>query len=403
MRPAGLTLANWDLGGEPSTWAYRNAGELFAHVEISRAGAVAELEHDEMASVGRSRVDVGPRPLSLDDHVTEGPVDGMAVVHRGRIVYERYPRMHVSDRHLLMSVSKVFVSTLVGILERREQLDVSQPIDGSIPELVGSAWSGVPLIDILDMASGVACLEDEPGAYDDPRTCFYRFEASLGWRPVPDGEPASTYDLVATLTSHRRSGEVYEYTSVNTFVLTWLIERLTRLPFHEVLARELWSRGGFEAPAQLCTSPSGAPASHGGISTTLRDLARFGMLFTPSRHRIAATDPIDDDHVRTIHARCRPSLLQRAGLGDQALRAFGNDLPRCASRQWNLVWDDGDMFKGGFGGQGLYVSPARDLVIAFFGTPAADGSVNGIRWICRRLATTLFPADRSATRAAPHA
>jgi hypothetical protein len=37
---------------------------------------------------------------------------------------------------------------------------------------------------------------------------------------------------------------------------------------------------------------------------------------------------------------------------------------------------DGDLFKGGFGGQGLYVSPARDLVIAFTGTPRDDGSVN---------------------------
>jgi hypothetical protein len=32
--------------------------------------------------------------------------------------------------------------------------------------------------------------------------------------------------------------------------------------------------------AQLRASAAGAPASHGGLSTTLRDLARFGLLFT---------------------------------------------------------------------------------------------------------------------------
>jgi hypothetical protein len=34
------------------------------------------------------------------------------------------------------------------------------------------------------------------------------------------------------------------------------------------------------------------------------------------------------------------------------------------------VTADGDLFKGGFGGQGLYVSPHRDLVSALGGTVA---------------------------------
>ena len=51
--------------------------------------------------------------------------------------------------------------------------------------------------------------------------------------------------------------------------------------------------------------------------------------------------------------------------------------------------DDGDLFKGGFGGQGLYISPGRDLVIAFAGTPGQDGSVNLLRWFSRGLALAL--------------
>jgi hypothetical protein len=33
-RPPNLTLTNWDLGGEPSAWAYLQAGELFPATEI---------------------------------------------------------------------------------------------------------------------------------------------------------------------------------------------------------------------------------------------------------------------------------------------------------------------------------------------------------------------------------
>jgi hypothetical protein len=44
------------------------------------------------------------------------------------------------------------------------------------------------------------------------------------------------------------------------------------------------------------------------------------------------------------------------------------------------------LYKGGFGGQGLYVSPARDLVIKLAGTPSVSGAVNHHRWHSRRLA-----------------
>ena len=56
---------------------------------------------------------------------------------------------------------------------------------------------------------------------------------------------------------------------------------------------------------------------------------------------------------------------------------------------WNFATGEGDLFKGGFGGQGLYVSPVRDLVIAFAGVPREDGEVNLLRWYSRRLAVSI--------------
>jgi CubicO group peptidase (beta-lactamase class C family) len=195
---------------------------------------------------------------------------------------------------------------------------------------------------------------------------------------------------VAALPARRPPGEAYEYTSVNTFVLSWLVERVTGSSFAEAVGREIWYRGGFEAPAQLCTSEAGAPASHGGLSTTLRDLARFGMLCTPSGSLIADPPIVDGEHLRRIQTGGRPWLHTDPGeLPAPARAAYGDDLPP-ASRQWNFAMADGDLFKGGFGGQGLYVSPARDLVIAFAGTPRADGSTNLLRWYSRRIATALF-------------
>lgn len=36
------------------------------------------------------------------------------------------------------------------------------------------------------------------------------------------------------------------------------------------------------------------------------------------------------------------------------------------SYHWDVIFEDGDFFKEGFGGQGLYISPSKRLVIGFF-------------------------------------
>jgi len=76
-RPPGVTLANWDLGGEPSAWAYLHAGKLLPPVEIPIARRPAALASAEMAEIARFPVEPG---VSLDQYVAAGPVSGIVVV-----------------------------------------------------------------------------------------------------------------------------------------------------------------------------------------------------------------------------------------------------------------------------------------------------------------------------------
>jgi CubicO group peptidase (beta-lactamase class C family) len=144
---------------------------------------------------------------------------------------------------------------------------------------------------------------------------------------MADGRPAGL-----TLTNWDLGGEP----SAWAYLHAWLAERVTGLPFAEVLGREIWSAAGFEAPAPLCTSASGAPVSHGGLSVTLRDLARFGMLFTPSGRVVADTPVISEADRRRIRPR-----------------------------------------------RDLYRRPESDA------PPGEDGSVNLLRWFSRSLALSL--------------
>jgi CubicO group peptidase (beta-lactamase class C family) len=125
----------------------------------------------------------------------------------------------------------------------------------------------------------------------------------------------------------------------------------------------------------------GIAASHGGVSSTLRDLARYGLLYTPSRPAVSRTPVISGAALHAIQTDGRPELLAHSA-GAQDWSKLQGERPRHNANQWDMVMADGDFFKAGFCGQGLWVSPSRNLVVAYFGhAEAADAAVTYARAI----------------------
>ena len=117
------------------------------------------------------------------------------------------------------------------------------------------------------------------------------------------------------------------------------------------------------------------------MSTTLRDLARFGLAFTPSGRK-SGNSIISDAHLFKIRD-VNKNLKRSRNVEDM----------KYSSYQWD-VYEDGDFYKGAHGGQGLYVSPTKDLVIAFFGTANTDRESNQLHIISRQLSNSgLFDLE----------
>lgn len=183
----------------------------------------------------------------------------------------------------------------------------------------------------------------------------------LGW---PSSEKAidNILDHFASMQSHRPAGEVLEYTSINTIILSLLVERITGKTYTDFLEHEIWQRMGAESDALSLITPEGEAVSPLSISSTLRDLARYGLLFTPTG-RNGSNKVISDAFLEKIQKKGRPEIFASS---DFPYRLNG-ELPSHNTYQWDFVMKDGDFFKGAAAGQGLYISPERDLVIAFFG------------------------------------
>jgi CubicO group peptidase (beta-lactamase class C family) len=361
-----INLQNWDDGGDLTHYAYLHTSEIFPVAGIHRSGLSSALVEAPNPAVGAYVVETenGPKVTLAEFVAGDHGIDGIIVLHHGRVVYEAYPRMRPDDKHLLMSVTKAFIGTAVGILEDRGRVDIHRPINEYIRALKGTAWEGISVRDILEMASG---MEGANESYTDPADKHYQYETSLGWQPMTSEMPESvqsddTYRYLASLKRLRKPGETWAYTSINTAILGWLLEEVTGKSVAQVLSDEIWAPMGAEADAQMVVSTKGVAVAHAGMQATLRDVARFGLLFTPSWNKTARSPVISEKFLQRILTNGRPNLVETWVFGPRP------DWLDHVAYQWDAVTKSGMFFKGGFGGQILYIAPQKDVVIVYFGT-----------------------------------
>ena len=189
---------------------------------------------------------------------------------------------------------------------------------------------------------------------------------------------------LATAKSAKPSGTEYQWSNADAMVLTLLVEKISGLTFRDFVEQEIWRKIGSEHSALLGINTNGTSISYAdGMSTTLRDLARFGLAFTPSGRK-SANPIISDAHLSKIR-NVNKNLKETS-------RNFKETI--YSSYQWGAVFDDGDFYKGAHGGQGLYISPSKDLVIAFFGTANTDRESSQLHVISRQLSKSgLFDLE----------
>ncbi|WP_350285792.1 serine hydrolase [uncultured Croceitalea sp.] len=346
---------NWTEYGDLERYFYLNFSQIKKHSRVLRSDTpkiLKETPRDDVKNFVTPTDLKKGGGLSLNDYVQQVEVNGLIIIHKGKIVFEGYPRMFPTDLHVNFLITQVYVSTSIAILEDRGLIDTSKPIDDYFDALKGSGWQGVPIIDILSMSSGIE------------RVPLETFEASFD--PIED---------LATAKSARPSGTEYQFSNADAMVLTLLVEKMSGLAFGDFVEQEIWRKIGAEHSALMGSNTNGTALAYlDGMSTTLRDLARFGLAFTPSGRK-SPNPIISDAHLSKI--RDVNKNLQKTS------RHTGETI--YSNYQWGAVYEDGDFYKGAHGGQGLYISPSKDLVIAYFGTANTNRESNQLNVVSRHL------------------
>jgi CubicO group peptidase (beta-lactamase class C family) len=372
-----VTPLNFDAGGAVSRQFHLNVGAYRPQMTIYRTGDTRALPVVRREAVSDLRVRHRGGETALADYVAGDPLlDGVIVLHDGEVVFEAYPRMQPWERHFAWSVTKVLTAATLAVLVAGERVDMTAPVERYLPALGGSAWAGTPVQAIADMASGIDCLDSD--GYQNPETCIYQLEETLGITADTGRDP----DFIGHLRSMSRlrpAGSKNEYVSANTAVLGQVIEAVTGRPFAEAVQVLLWNRIGPEADGLMTVSDEGYAYAGGGLSARLRDVARLGLAIME-----------DGPGGASILTTMQSGGIALADDREQELIGlFADDVPVRAAWQWDLVWADGARFKAGYDGQGLYVDPARRLVVAWFGTGLDfGGTTNDMLPVARQLATS---------------
>ena len=350
----------WAVNGEDMAWNFKNLHQIFPTVNVYRNGPVRPLVKRPMAEIGAFIVDTPEGPMTFESFIEseQSTAMGVVILHRGEIVYERYPRMQDYEKPVYWSVAKVFVSSVIRILEERGEIDVSLPIESYLPELSESSFSGILVRNLLDMASGLDCSDE----YETRDSCYYRYSMAIGDGFRTENAPDNPYDFAASLqvSSHAEPGERFSYSGFNTFILAWLVEKVTGMPFQDAFTKEIWYEIGAEADASYIAPRYGTPVTHGGFMARMRDVARFGLLFTPSYSVVSDKQIITDAHLELLRSGGNPALRANAGLPTVEESGISHNV-----YQWDEIYANGNFYKSGWAGQGLLVNPQRDVVAVF--------------------------------------
>lgn len=356
---AQVTTANWDKGGAISHWAYTHLSEVFPAAVVRRGGVVRELPLLPRPEIGALVVDDTDPAGTLDRFVGNGAVDGVIVLQHGAIVYEKGPGVATDETHLAFSVTKALVATTLAILEDQGKVDLSKPVEAFVPELKGSAWAGTTLRDVADMRSGMEGEENEADSYRNPARTAFQLEATLGWqlRTAPSlSPPIRQGNLIGFLSGMKRAnppGAKWAYNSTNTALLGEVVARVSGKSLADALSDLVWSRIGADHDALLVQNEVGYPLAHAGLAATLRDLARFGQVFT--KERTSGHEPVVSERTVQRMFQVRGVKADERGM-----------LP--LTYQWDLVGEHGELAKGGWAGQLLYVNREKDVVVVWMGT-----------------------------------
>ena len=307
-------------------------------------------------------------PMTWEASLWKNYTDGMIILHKGKVVYERYfGALTENDVHAVMSLTKSFTGTLASILVAEGKLDETKLVPYYVPELKNSAYGDATVREVMDMTTALKYSED----YANPKSDIWDFSAAGNPLPKPKGYkgPEGYYQYLETVKKEGQHGIAFGYKTVNADALGWIISKATDKSVNDLLSEMIWSKIGMEQDAYYQVDALGTPFAGGGFNAGLRDLARFGELMLN----------MGNWHGKQIIPMAAVGDIEKGGSKDAFAKSGHPELKGWSYRDmwWMTENADGAFAARGVHGQTIYIDPKAEMVIVRLASyPVAANSAN---------------------------
>lgn len=319
---------------------------------LSFGNAIAQPAADLVLRSGDQSADEKLDKVVADLFDDRGATRAVLVVEDGRIMAERYAKGYGPDTVFpAYSITKSLTSTMVGILNRAERLDINARAD--VPEWRGRGdpRRAIKLVDLLQMSSGIDSNEAVSDLNSDTMTMLFG---------------SGRYDVAHHAAAHPlkyQPGSYFTYSNSTTNVISGIVGRT--IGRGERGVRDFLNKTLFEPlnirSAVLGFDDAGTLVGSTYSAMTARDFARFGLLY--ARGGMSPQGRIlTEEWVRFVST---PGAASAGGYGGQFWIGPWSTKPNVVAS-----WPAGAFSMRGFHGQLVMISPRRKLVIVILGNAA---------------------------------
>lgn len=270
------------------------------------------------------------------------------VMHNGQIVAEKYWRgFRATDTFNSMSMAKGVLSLVTGIAIAEGALSSEEAEIGQyLKEWSQDERGTIRIKHLLQMTSGLR-FNDNP---------FNPFSDLVKMHGRPD---ALKEALKAPL--YTKPGEAFDYTNVNSQILSTVIERATGRRYADYVSDKLWQPLGAGDAAVWLDREGGNAKAYCCFFATPRDWLRVARLMI-DRGRVNGKQIVPESWIKKMTT----SSDRETEYGYGIWLAYPSDKPKSTNRTIPKLVRDMYYFDGQ-GKQRLYVVPSKNLVIARFG------------------------------------
>jgi CubicO group peptidase (beta-lactamase class C family) len=352
LTPAVIAMRWQLLNPDINSFIFREAKNVFEYRDVAPGNDVWKLS--QASGFTMPSIEFAGRTRDYRGFAEDTFTNAMLVMKDGQIVFEDYRnRMTPQTRHIAFSMSKTITAMLVGIaLERGEIASLDDPAEKYLPQLAKSGYAGVTVRQILQMRSGV----DYQERYDfgeNPSFAGRLHEQAIVLNKIRFADGALETKRANT------PGSTFNYSTLDTMVLGWLLESATGETLEQQTEQRLWRPLGAEAAGfWLADGPpgSGRALNGMGFNATLRDFARLGQLL------------LDDGK------RGDTRILPEGWVGQMTqMVPTGGPMPGYGFQTWKIDELPGSFAAVGLAGQLIYIHPeSRTVIVKLSYYPPAE-------------------------------